>query len=147
MVSADAFACRVLACQVHRPISNVHYIVTHCTPVCVRHWGGRCSLKPTDKSDKLHQQAAKRVRRFLLASFKTNAQRAALLSASAPHAGIPLTCIPLDDRPSHYMPTPLFSQYVRMNWHMLQASPTLPLAHDHLQPPRYTDAEYRHVFG
>jgi len=74
--------------------------------------------KPTEKADKLQhhilQQAAKHTQHSLLAAFKTNAERAALLSASAPHAGVPLTCIPLDDRPSHYMPTPLFNQFVRM---------------------------------
>jgi hypothetical protein len=74
--------------------------------------------KETDKADRLQhhiqEQAAKHMQHSLLASFKTNVQRAALLSSSAPHAGIPLTCIPLDDRPSHYMPTPLFNQYVRL---------------------------------
>jgi len=59
-------------------------------------------------------QASKHVQVALLASFTRNAQRAALISASAPHAGIPLTCIPHVDHPTHAMTSTIFNQYVRM---------------------------------
>jgi hypothetical protein len=55
--------------------------------------------KPTPLADKLQhhiqEQASKHVHRALLASFTRNAQRAALISASAPHAGIPLAFLML----------------------------------------------------
>ena len=74
--------------------------------------------KPTPHADGLQHrilnQASKHIQVALLASFNKNAQRAALISASAPHAGIPLTCIPHVDHPTHAMTTATFNQYLRM---------------------------------
>ena len=62
----------------------------------------------------IQQLSYKHTQRGLLASFTTNAQRAALLSASAPRAGMPLTSIPNADHPSPVLPSNLFNQYIRM---------------------------------
>ena len=74
--------------------------------------------KPTPLVDGLQhhiqQLSYKYSQRGLLASFTTNAQRAALLSASALRAGIPLTSIPNADHPTPVMPSNLYNQYVRM---------------------------------
>jgi hypothetical protein len=59
-------------------------------------------------------QTSKHIQRAILASYTTNAQRAALLSASAPRAGIPLTSIPTADSTGPIMPSAQFDQYVRM---------------------------------
>jgi hypothetical protein len=59
-------------------------------------------------------QASKHIQRAILASYTSNAQRAALLSASAPHAGTPSTSIPSADNPGLVMPSAQFDQYVRM---------------------------------
>jgi hypothetical protein len=102
--------------------------------------------KPTPYADQLQhriqQQASKHVHRALLASFTTNAQRAALISASAPHAGIPLTCVPHIDHPNRAMPNTTFNQYIRMRLQLpphdnnrlvcnvLQCGTRLPTTHD-----------------
>ena len=74
--------------------------------------------KPTPLVDGLQhhiqQQCYKHIHRGLLASYTTNAQRAALLSASSSRSGIPLTSIPNADHPTQVMPSALFNQYVRM---------------------------------
>jgi hypothetical protein len=62
----------------------------------------------------IQMQASKHIQRAVLASYTSNAQRAALLSASAPRAGTPLTSIPSADNPGLVMPSVQFDQYVRM---------------------------------